>query len=272
MKLVTVATHSEGYFPWLLKSCKRFGAQLTVLGMGEKWQGFTWRFHLMVQYLKELNADEIVCFIDGYDVVLLKSLEELERRYVKIHEKTHCKIAVAYEQITNTFHKVATNYTFGTCQQQNVNAGTYIGYAGDLLDVLQSIYAANPSFNSDDQELLIKYCKQNPNNFYIDSECKLFYTLVNPLGHKHEKDDNIYNSCILHAPGATDITEYLKELGYEFSEEEEAKLNEFHKKSHKQKVFYYMNLFKTYYLLVLLVVVIMIATLYKVIIWNLRKN
>ena len=36
MKLVTVATRSERYFPFLLESCERHGAKLEVLGWGQK--------------------------------------------------------------------------------------------------------------------------------------------------------------------------------------------------------------------------------------------
>lgn len=37
MRLVTVATHSERYFPYLLESCKRVDAKLDVLGWGQPW-------------------------------------------------------------------------------------------------------------------------------------------------------------------------------------------------------------------------------------------
>lgn len=42
--VVTVATESKSYFPYLVESCKRHGGQLEVLGMGEKWEGFNWKY------------------------------------------------------------------------------------------------------------------------------------------------------------------------------------------------------------------------------------
>jgi hypothetical protein len=263
MKLVTVATHSDGYFPWLLKSCKRFNADLRVLGWGEKWKGFTWRLYLMIKYLKTLPHDEIVCFIDGYDVILLKSLDELEQKYIKIHNETSCKIAVAHEQLASTLHKVATIYTFGTCKQHNVNAGTYIGYVGDVLDVLSDMYKANPTFDSDDQQLLINYCKNNPNAFYIDTEHILFFTLVNSLGLINNKKHQIDNACILHAPGSTNIISTIKSLNYPVTDDEQKMLEMYHRKALKDKIFYYLKLFKQYYVLIPLTVVIMIVIIYK---------
>jgi hypothetical protein len=34
VKLVTVATHVDGYLPWLEKSCKQFNIKLIKLGYG----------------------------------------------------------------------------------------------------------------------------------------------------------------------------------------------------------------------------------------------
>ena len=83
MKLVTVATHEDGYFKWLLESVKRFNCEkdFVVLGYGEEWQGFTWRFLKMLEYLKTLNEDEVVCFCDGYDVIAIRDLKELEESF-----------------------------------------------------------------------------------------------------------------------------------------------------------------------------------------------
>ena len=44
MKFVTVATHNDGYLKWLKESCKRYSANLVILGFGEKWQGYNWKF------------------------------------------------------------------------------------------------------------------------------------------------------------------------------------------------------------------------------------
>jgi hypothetical protein len=67
--IVTVATESKYYFPYLVESCKKHGLNLEVLGFGEKWTGFNMRFRLMTDYLKQLPENDIVCFVDGYDVL-----------------------------------------------------------------------------------------------------------------------------------------------------------------------------------------------------------
>jgi hypothetical protein len=39
IQIVTVATQSEYYFPYLVESCKRYGKELTILGYGGKMEG-----------------------------------------------------------------------------------------------------------------------------------------------------------------------------------------------------------------------------------------
>ena len=91
--IITIATNSELYFPYLVDSCKKNGIPLTVLGYGEKWTGFTFRFDKMIQYLKKLDPNDIVCFIDGYDVICVRNLHEMTDVFLQLKKKnneTHC--------------------------------------------------------------------------------------------------------------------------------------------------------------------------------------
>lgn len=262
MKLVTVATQSERYFPWLEQSCKRFNVNLTVLGWGEKWKGFSWKIYLLVKYLKSVEPDEIVCFIDAYDVILLKPLQELEKRFIELHQKTGCKIVVGQDKALNAFHKFIVKSIFGSCNKSNINAGTYIGYAKDLITLLKGAYQLDPRFDSDDQVLLVKYCNIVPDAFYIDDESYCFFTYTNPLqltGHQLYEQD----ACILHAPGTTNITSFLKEQGYKFTTEEERELNTILNQAFIQKVFHYIHKFKLAYIIPVIIIIILIIRMYK---------
>ena len=87
LHIVTVATHSKFYFPYLIESCKRNGSELVILGYGEKWKGFTWRFKLVIEYLKKLNKNDIVCFIDGYDVISSRNFKDLKNIFLQLRKK-----------------------------------------------------------------------------------------------------------------------------------------------------------------------------------------
>lgn len=264
MRLVTVATHSDGYFPWLIQSCERHNADLEILGWGQKWQGFAWRLTLMIDYLKSLDQNEIVCFIDAYDVVLLKPLSKIEERFIKIHKETKCKMVVAHEDHDSMIHYLGANFTFGTCKGQNVNAGTYVGFANDLIETLEQIYKLNPQFNSDDQELLVKYCKAFPQKIHIDVDKTLFYTFIDVFGFSTKKllqDISVMDSCVLHAPVTTSITKELKALGYTFTKEQDENIKKFHRKTLMSKIMYYAYLVRYILLIIVIVALITIITI-----------
>lgn len=215
LHIVTVVTESKYYFPYLVESCKIHGKELTILGYGQKWKGFTWRFKLMLEYLEKLPETDIVCFIDGYDVLCLRDLSELKEEFIKIRNRTNCKIIVGHDKIDSstlyyTFNYYWNYYYFGPCIQRGlgseackspliggtttyldqnntnveqftndifINAGTYIGYVYDLLHILKKLYNKNVNNFDDDQILLINYCKKNTEELYIDTNNKLFLTI-----------------------------------------------------------------------------------------------
>lgn len=197
VKLVTVATQSERYFPILVESCKKYGADLVVLGWGQPWEGFLMRFRLMMEYLDTLDDDDIVCFIDAYDVVLLTPLDILENRFRSIG----AKIAVAVEK------KSEREYFYGSCQNKSINAGTYIGYVSSLKDMLKDICISHNCEDSklDDQKILTSYCRKN--NVYIDVNKLLFQV--------YKKGEPPLDTCILHGAGNVDMTQVLEKLGYD---------------------------------------------------------
>ena len=222
LHIVTVATGSQYYFPYLVESCKRNGKELEVLGMGEVWQGFNWKYVKMIEYLKNLPTDDIVCFVDGYDVVCCRNLNELVDEFKEIKERTGCKIVVGHDK-TSIIASLAI-LMFGTCNNNKINSGTYIGYVKDILEVIQQIYELNPKNDADDQVLMTQYCQKTNNEIYCDTESKLFLTFVYPL-HDIDKyteiDENTrtlkYQSSepfFLHAAGYGYLENVIRKLGY----------------------------------------------------------
>ena len=97
VKLITVATHYDGYLKWLEAGCKRYNVNLIKLGWGQEWKGFVWKFELLLNYLTDIiaqNPYELIIFIDGYDVLLLRPLNDIEELFNKIITITHKKIIV----------------------------------------------------------------------------------------------------------------------------------------------------------------------------------
>jgi hypothetical protein len=231
LHIITVATNSENYFTYLKESCKKNGKELIVLAYGEKWKGFNWRFKLVLNYLKTLNKDDIVCFIDGYDVLCTRNLNQLKDVFFKLKNKYNCKIIIGeHKKISNDFlsstHKFLIKNYFGQCKNLSLNAGTYIAQVKDLLEILEKIYNIFPVDGADDQILFTKYCNRNPNDIYIDSNNEIFLTLESPYKEidtyiEFKKNNNkvslYYNNnspFFVHGPGETYLDNIIINMNY----------------------------------------------------------
>lgn len=225
LHIVTVATESKYYFPFLVQSCRRYGKELEVLGYGQKWEGFSMKFKLMIEYLETLDDDDIVCFIDGHDVICTRNLNELKNTFLKLYFEKKCKIIVGYDNNnhTNFINKLIVKMYFGTCNNLSLNSGTYIGLTKDLLQMLKQIRNYNCKNEADDQILMTKYCSSNLSSVYIDNNNEIFLTLDKPLNEIDnlvDIDENYrlsYNDnfpFFLHAPGSTYLDNILKRLKY----------------------------------------------------------
>jgi len=222
LHIVTVATESKYYFPYLIESCKKNNTELTVLGFGEKWKGFNWRLKLMRSYLLKLPLDDIVCFVDGYDVICTRNLMEMIPVFKQLKLKNNCKIIVGYDNVKNPIVKFIVRSYF----KNIINAGTYIGVNKDILEMLDSIYKIDSNDISDDQKLLNKYYNMNNCNIYIDIYGELFGTIISglPLNNiekyytVNDNNVNIKNTNIypffIHAPNANYISSILNKLNY----------------------------------------------------------
>ena len=228
--IVTVATHSQYYFPYLVESCKMNGKELTVLGYGEKWEGFNWRYKKVLDYLIKLDSDDIVCFVDGYDVICTQNLSEFPDKFMELKRETNCKIIVGEQKVivnnvSSYIGKLSLKYYFGKCENNSLNAGTYIGKVNDLLELIKGILNINSMNNADDQILLTKYCKKRPTDITVDTNNKLFLTLELPYQEIDKylefKDNKVYyqNNApfFIHGAGQTYLDNILIRLNYNYN-------------------------------------------------------
>ena len=236
LHIVTVATESKLYFPYLVESCKKNGKSLEVLGYGDEWKGFNWRFKKMIEYLKKLPQNDIVCFLDGYDVVCVRNLNELVPIFLQIKKETNCKIVVGSDQ-HYTILKYWAKITYGECENKLLNGGNYIGFVKDLLEILEYIHKKNPDDSNDDQLLLTKHCVVNPKLYYVDTSSRLFLVCTNPFTEVRDvviiKNDEVYYNnnrpFFVHAPGGF-LDQLIIDKGYNYN------YNNNYKEEIKQKV------------------------------------
>lgn len=278
LHIITVATHAQYYFPYLVESIKNYGNNLTVLGFNEKWRGFNWKFKKMISYLDLLEPNDIACFIDGYDVLCLRNLSELSDKFIELKNKHNCKIIAGFDNSPLKTYSVISTMYFGKCNKLLLNSGTYIGYVKDIIIVLNDILELNDNDSADDQILMTKYCNinKNKNKIYIDVNNEIFLTINSPL-QDLSKFVNIENNKLeynnqypffIHAPGSGYLDNVLLKLNYNLDRNIN---NELNNNFFKNKVILYIKHFiRDYYMYILLIMFLII--MYKLRKPNVKKN
>ena len=280
LHIVTVATESQYYFPYLVESCERNGLKLEILGFGEEWKGFNWRFKKMIDYLKTLPKNDLVCFVDGYDVLCCRNLKEMPDIFYKLKEEHLCKVIFAEDKTQNSNNSLMNilteffgNLYFGTCKGESINAGTYVGLADDLLNFTLKMNDLNNLDDADDQVLVTNYCNLNPNEIYCDTENKLFLTLPRPLQEldqyvdiNTETKQITYGSnspFFIHAPGYGYLDGIIEKLGYQI---EPGKIkNQLFGYFIEKKIWIYVKMiFMQYFYFFLLIFIVILFVLLKV--------
>jgi len=225
---VTVATHNEGYYEDLIQSCKRNKIDLIVLGYGKKWQGFSWKFSLMKEFVDNLeNDDDVVIFLDAYDIIATQDSSVIKERFLEFDSPLVFSIEKLYKG--NYYLEYARKKMFGHCSKAHVNSGAYIGYVYALKKLFAYICRQfdchDPKFSQlDDQMIFTSICNDDEFvNKYIkfDYRFYIFYTIhfpsnilvltdnvFEPNDNLHEiKDGKLYlkqsniSPCFIHGNG-----------------------------------------------------------------------
>lgn len=231
MKIVTVATDNQRYFPYLVESCRRNDCELVVLGWGQKWQGYAWKFKLVMDYLGKISPDEIICFVDAYDVIILQHRDKIVKEFLNIVGSDKSKVVFSVEQNNNMLASMMNKVVFLSCKNIYLNTGTYIGYSKTIKSLLDQTELIKQDISENDQFIMQKLCsmKQNKpimNEFMFDTKNRIFivipsfYNKINRQQEHIEIESNIlvYKQstypCILHAPANANIDDIVTDLGY----------------------------------------------------------
>jgi hypothetical protein len=134
LHLVTVATHSERYLPILEKQAEDNGLKLVKLGMGKKYVGHYMKDLEMMEYLKTIDKNDVVIFVDGFDSLMLAHKDEILKKF----ENSGAELLLSVENIGFLSFIHAT--VFERVKGCYLNTGLYMGRAGFLLKFLEDMY------------------------------------------------------------------------------------------------------------------------------------
>lgn len=170
-EIITVATHKEGTFEELINNKYE---KITVLGMGKKWTGYKMKNELIYDYIKNMDDNKIIIFLDGFDTIVRND----PKKAIEIFKKGNHKVLYS-KDIINGLN------VFSECKNNMVaNSGMYIGYVKYLKKILQ--LALTKKCKSD-QFTLNNICKYFE-FIDIDKKNEIFYNVNNILQEEPNKD------------------------------------------------------------------------------------
>lgn len=176
-----------------------------------KWNGFFDKVHNMLKVVQNLSDTDIVVFVDGFDVLAIGELEEIQTKFLD----ADCEILFGAElncwpgDYLGRFPNVGSknNYRF-------LNSGGFIGYKRAVLDLytwksLEEIAYICKTCGGD-QGYFIEYFMANfgVKNMKLDSECQIFQNMFSVDWNEiYIKNGRVVNSvigskpCFLHFNG-----------------------------------------------------------------------
>ncbi|MFC1849773.1 PqqD family peptide modification chaperone [candidate division CSSED10-310 bacterium] len=196
----------------LKESAATHNSEITFLGNGLTRFSTTMKLNLLYEQLCNLDDNEIVCAVDGFDVFFCAGGEEIKQRFISFNCDCVISAERAYAHQYRKYKKFYDNVQ-SRSPYRYINTGSFIGYAGALkkicattlsMRVQQKVFTAKnihkikrysekvakalryKNFDKNfiyscvyytDQQHIGKYVARNPENLKIalDYDTKLFW-------------------------------------------------------------------------------------------------
>ena len=206
MLILSVATHDERMISVYKASCEKNNCELVLLGYGEQWKGFGWRWKVILKYLKEkeIAENELIVITDAFDSVVVASSTVIEKKFREFKSP----MVFSCEPVASNFQWISAYYrrrVFGP--DPIINGGSYMGYAGAIKKFISRIKFKD---NTDDQRFLTSLYKHV--HMSIDYNHELFYHHCAWM--KPSLRGHIPTTCIITFPASGYTLDMLEKLGY----------------------------------------------------------
>ena len=249
MKILTIATKNEGYLDLLIQTAEKSGYELILLGWGMPWKGLAWKLELYIAELEKIDGDEPIVCVDGYDVIVVGSPEEMKSKFLRMNSPVIFSgqryfpkqkfIQSLADKLMSNNKKTTFAKTADPIDYSRPCTGLLTGYAGDLLFLFRELISIGRKEKiGNDQILLNIYYLQNPASIEIDHRCDLFqnlwrtesglfgkFSIENKMsditvirnGNEYRIRNKYFDTepCFLHAPFNLDISSVLTQLNLE---------------------------------------------------------
>ena len=262
LHIVTVATHEERYLPVLEKQLQDKELDLEKLGLGQKYKGHKMKDTELLSFLKSVEKDDIVVFVDGFDTLCMADKEEILTKFKKYNKK----LVISIENVGNL--SFIHNAIFDKVRNKFINTGLFIGYAGFLEKFLETMYTYESDSKSN-QKTWSNFLFRNAWKHFsmedigLDINNELFLNYSFSVSDKYKiKNKRVYLNdskypCFIQGNGCTNMNALIKKNGY-------SKENKYgHKIFYDSLAYTYKAMFYTYapilnlyiYLIVILIII-----------------
>ncbi|MEQ2236966.1 Procollagen-lysine,2-oxoglutarate 5-dioxygenase 1, partial [Ilyodon furcidens] len=185
--VLTVATKETDGFRRFLRSAKHFNYTVKVLGRGEEWRGGDYmsapgggqKVRLLKAALLEIKSeDQIILFIDSYDVVFASGPKELLRKF----QQAKHKVVFSSESLIWPDRHLEDKYPHVREGNRFLGSGGFIGYIPSIKEMIANWTGEE---NDSDQlfftKIYIDPAKRKTLNITLDTKCRLFQNLHGAL-------------------------------------------------------------------------------------------
>lgn len=223
--IVTVATHSERYFPVLESQINDNNLQLIKLGEGKKYYGHEMKDKELIKLLDgeyenyKINDKDILVFLDAFDTIAVGDLEKLEEKFLESDKK----MILSIENVG--FYKFIHSSIFSKVRGNFINTGLYMGEAKFLREFLKTMYTYKSDKKSN-QKTWSSFLYANAwkhfamDDIGLDKEKEFFfnYSFTVKDTYKIENKKLITdkkNPFFIQGNGCSNMNDIIKEIGYE---------------------------------------------------------
>ena len=199
-----------------LDSARWNGIETQFLGIGHEFIEHKQRLWILRDELRKMNNDDIVLCMDGSDTLFNATSSEIYQKFIELQTKI---VVSAERDYVHQYPKFKTVFDEWQGPYKYVNAGTFMGYAGALLQLFEDLISLVETYpQANDQGLLGIWLSKHIEEdtlVKLDYHCELFWVTSSDhrqLANEVKIYQTIFNPftqskpAILHITGNQDPT------------------------------------------------------------------
>lgn len=167
-----------------VNTAKFYDIPTNFMGLGIAFTEHKQRVQILKNKLPTLDRDAVVVLMDGADTLFNDNKETLLRKFKEKNTRILISAERGFTYQYNDF-KDKFDDKNSNCEYKYVNAGTFMGYAGDILNMVNDLIELDKRRSANDQGLLGMWVHENMDNadlVKMDVNCDVFWVTTGDWG------------------------------------------------------------------------------------------